>query len=121
MPTVVEKNAIRRARSLRRAMTSGEKRLWGELREFRRHYGLHARRQVPIGAYVVDFAIQSAKLVIEVDGEHHFTPEGIRKDSMRDLWLTDRGYKVLRFNTGEIANSLDGCVEQVLRELKLWR
>ena len=121
MPTVVEKNAIRRARSLRRAMTSGEKRLWGELREFRRHYGLHARRQVPIDAYVVDFAIQSAKLVIEVDGEHHFTPEGIRKDSMRDLWLTDRGYKVLRFNTGEIANSLDGCVEQVLRELKLWR
>ncbi len=59
MPTLVMSGAIRRARKLRREMTDGERKLWSELKEFRRLYGLHARKQVPIGPYVVDFAIHS--------------------------------------------------------------
>ncbi|MCG7507483.1 endonuclease domain-containing protein [Mesorhizobium retamae] len=119
MPTVVKSAAISRARQLRRDMTDGEKKLWSELREFRRWYGIHVRRQVPIGAYVADFAIHSHRVIIEVDGEHHFEPERAALDRERDHWLWTRGYKVLRFNTGELHDSFAGCVEEILRELGL--
>ncbi|WP_417412714.1 endonuclease domain-containing protein [Hoeflea sp.] len=118
-PTAVDPKMIPRARMLRRTMTEGEKRLWAELRDFKRLYGLHVRKQVPIGPFIADFAIHSAKLVIEVDGEHHFTADGQAKDARRDDWLKNAGYRIVRFNTGELADAFDGCIEQILRELRL--
>ena len=118
-PTAVDPKMIPRARMLRRTMTEGEKRLWAELRDFKRLYGLHVRKQVPIGPFIADFAIHSAKLVIEVDGEHHFTADGQAKDARRDDWLKNTGYRIVRFNTGELADAFDGCIEQILRELRL--
>lgn len=100
-------------------MTDGERRLWAELREFRRLYGIHVRRQAPIRPYVVDFAVHERRLIIEVDGEHHFTSEGLRRDRIRDDWLATQGYRVVRINTGELSDSFDGCVEDILRELGL--
>ncbi|WP_144704138.1 endonuclease domain-containing protein [Aminobacter sp. J44] len=117
MPTAASKAAIARARRLRREMTDGERRLWDELRQFRRWYGIHVRRQVPVGPYVTDFAIHSHRLVIEVDGEHHFEPLRQARDAERVHWLNAEGYRVLRFNTGELEMSLDGCVEEILRAL----
>jgi len=100
-------------------MTGGERKLWSELREFRRLYGIHIRKQTPIGPFVADFAIHEHKLIIEVDGEHHFTPDGIARDRLRDNWLASQGYRVLRFNTGELSDSFDGCVTEILAELGL--
>ena len=119
MPTVVPRSAISRARKLRKEMTEGERKLWSELKELRRLYGLHARKQAPIGPYVVDFVVQARKLVIEVDGEHHFFPEGTTRDTRRDRWLAQQGYRVLRINTGELSDSFDGCIEEISRELGL--
>ena len=98
-------------------MTDGERRLWAELREFRRWYGIHVRRQAPIGAYVADFVIHVRRLVIEVDGQHHFEPERLLRDRKRDGWLAEQGYRVLRFNTGELSDAFEGCIEEILREL----
>lgn len=98
-------------------MTLGEARLWSELRQFRRRHGLHVRKQVSIGPYVADFAIQSARLIVEVDGEHHFQPAQMKRDSARDAWLRDAGYRVLRFTTGELEETFEGCVEEILREV----
>ena len=100
-------------------MTDGEKRLWNELRDFRRLYGIHVRRQVPIGPYVADFAIQSAKLIIEVDGHFRAEPHRLAKDEERDTWLRQAGYRVLRITTGELDVAWDGCIEEILRELGL--
>lgn len=102
-------------------MTDGERRLWLELREFRRWYGVHVRRQVPIGRYVADFAIHEQRLVIEVDGEHHFEADRMAKDGHRDDWFGSQGYRVLRFNTGELSDSFEGCVEEILAALGLMR
>jgi very-short-patch-repair endonuclease len=118
-PTGIDPAAIGRARRLRRGMTDSERKLWSQLREFRRHYGIHVRRQVPIGSYIADFAIHEAKLVIEVDGEFHYRPSRLMADVERDRWLAGEGYRVLRFNTGEISGSLDGCIEEILRALSL--
>lgn len=119
MPTTVRRDAIRRARRLRRNMTEGEKRLWRELREFKKLYGIHVRRQAPLGPYVADFAIQSARLVIEIDGHFHAEPQRTTADIARDRELREAGYKVLRFRTGELDETFDGCIEEILRELGL--
>jgi very-short-patch-repair endonuclease len=119
MPSQITGNTISRARRLRRNMTEGERRLWSELREFRRLYGIHVRKQAPVGPFVADFVIHEHKLAIEVDGEHHFTPEGMARDRRRDEWFASQGYRVIRFNTGELSDSFDGCIVELLRELGL--
>jgi very-short-patch-repair endonuclease len=119
MPTSVTPAAISRARKLRRNMTDGERKLWSELKEFRRLYGLHARKQAPMGPYTVDFVIHSKSLVIEVDGQHHFLPDRMVRDARRDDWLSTKGYRVLRFTTGDLSDSFDGCIEEILRALGL--
>ncbi|WP_417668762.1 endonuclease domain-containing protein [Roseibium sp.] len=116
-PSRVDKPAINRARKLRRAMTEGEKRLWSKLKEFRSVYGFHVRRQVPIGPYVADFTVHSAKLIIEVDGEGHDEIRQVEHDKKRDDWFAQAGYKTIRFSTGELIETFDGCLEQILREL----
>ena len=115
-PTGISGKTVRHARALRRSMTDGETKLWAELREFRRLYGLHVRKQAPIGPYIADFAIHSIKLVIEIDGEHHFQPAQMARDRKRDAWLGDQGYRVPRFSTGELADAFDGCIEDIMRE-----
>jgi very-short-patch-repair endonuclease len=119
MPNANTPQLISRARKLRRNMTDGEQRLWSELREFRRLYGIHARKQAPIGPYVVDFVIQTKKLVIEIDGEHNFFPDRMRRDAQRDAWLRNEGYRIIRINTGELSDSFDGCVEEIMRAVGL--
>jgi very-short-patch-repair endonuclease len=100
-------------------MTDGERRLWSELRDFRRHFGIHIRRQAPIGRFIADFAVHERKLIIEVDGEHHFLPDRLERDAARDQWFASQGYTVLRFNTGELYEAFDGCVEEIKRALCL--
>jgi very-short-patch-repair endonuclease len=112
---------IRRARDLRQGMTDGERKLWAELREFRRWYSIHVRRQAPIGKYISDFAAHSHKLVIEIDGEFHALPDRTIRDRLRDEWLYCQGYRVLHFTTGELSDSFDGCIEQILSELGLMK
>ena len=118
-PSYIQPVTISRAQALRRNMTDGERRLWSDLREFRRHYGIHVRKQAPIGPYIADFAIHSAKIVIEVDGEFHFEPERMAKDRVRDMWLAGQGYRVVRMSTGDLETAYDGCIEEILRALGL--
>ena len=116
-PSVVRPAAIARARGLRRALTEGEKRLWKELKVFKNLYGVHVRKQVPIGPYVADFAVHSARLVIELDGQCHVEGDGPERDKKRDEWFATAGYRVFRIATGEFAENPDGCIEHILREL----
>ena len=119
MPTKVSSGAIKRARQLRRSMTDDEKKLCSELKQFRRRCGIHVRRQAPIAGYYPDFAIHERRLIIEVDGERHFTVDGLARDTVRDGRLELLGYRVPRFNTCELAESFDGCVEEILGALGL--
>ena len=52
--------------------------------------------------YIVDFFFPKHKLIIEVDGKHHYTPEGLTKDVKRDKTLNKLGYKVKRFRNEEV-------------------
>ena len=117
MPSAIDPRSISRARKLRHDMTDGERRLWAELKMFRTWYGIHVRRQAPIGPYVADFVIHEKRLVIEIDGEHHQLPDRQVRDRLRDERLAVDGYRVVRIDTGELGNNFDGCVETILREI----
>ena len=65
---------------------------------------------MPYGPYILDFAVPSAKLVIEIDGETHATLDGMAHDAKRTEWLTTRGWRVLRFTNAEVLGNLEGVL-----------
>ena len=54
-------------------------------------------RQHATDFFIVDFICVAAKLIIEVDGEIHLTPEQAEYDLGRTFTLTELGYRELRF------------------------
>jgi very-short-patch-repair endonuclease len=100
------------ARDLRQQMTDAERLLWSRLR--RRFLEVKFRRQVPLGPYIVDFACMRRKLVIEVDGGHHLENSA---DAVRDRWLAENGFRVLRFWNHEVLLNLDGVLERIAAEV----
>jgi very-short-patch-repair endonuclease len=81
--------------------------MWRILYTFRTD-GFHFRKQVSIGPYFADIACHHAKVVIEVDGDTHYTEAARRYDGMRDEYLRSRGYLVLRFTNGDVRDNPDG-------------
>jgi very-short-patch-repair endonuclease len=91
-----------------------ERRLWLELRD-RRLLGWKFRRQVPIGAYIVDFACKERGLVIELDGRQHAED---RDDSIRTADLEHAGWRLLRFRNNEVSENLEGVLERIAEALR---
>ena len=86
---------IHLARRLRQDMNAPEQVAWKALRCLRT-YGFPVRRQHPIGGYVVDFAILSARLIIEIDGSVHGSEGAQQADAARQAWLETQGWEILR-------------------------
>ena len=105
----VSSNQRSRARTMRRAPTDSELRLWRLLRD-RRLSGFKFRRQVPVGPYIVDFLCVGAKLIVEADGSQH--AESLR-DNIRDAYLASQGWKVLRFWNNEALQNREGVLETI--------
>ncbi|RAI42608.1 endonuclease domain-containing protein, partial [Rhodoplanes roseus] len=104
------------ARRLRKNATDAELILWRHLRRLEAK-GSHFRRQVPIGAYVVDFACMAARLVIEVDGSQHGEDEGCRRDEVRTRWLQAEGYRVMRFWNNDVIGNVEGVLDVIYAAL----
>jgi very-short-patch-repair endonuclease len=104
--STIPKSTRLRAKALRRDMTRAEKALWSLLQDFNA-LGASFRRETPIGPYIADFAWLSQRLVIEADGDSHGTDEGRRHDAVRDTFLHERGFEVLRFDNAQITDGLD--------------
>jgi very-short-patch-repair endonuclease len=94
-------------------MTDAERKLWSLLRNNR--LGVKFRRQVPYGPYILDFYCVKARLVVELDGSQHYTPEGRQRDAIRDAYLRNDGLEVVRFLNDEVFVNEEG-VEQVISE-----
>ena len=92
-------------------MTDAERLLWSRIRQ--NQLGVHFRRQVPIGPYVVDFLSVGGRLAIELDGGQHHTEEGKLLDTIRDDKLRKQGLDVLRFDNFEVLSSVDSVVSQI--------
>jgi very-short-patch-repair endonuclease len=102
-----------RARQLRANSTKAELRLWKHLRS-RGLNGHKFVRQEPIGPYVVDFVCRAQRIVIEVDGGQHATD---KRDSIRDKWLVEHRYRVMRFWNNEVMGNIEGVLEMIAAAL----
>jgi very-short-patch-repair endonuclease len=97
---------------LRKNMTEAELVLWEVLKD-KNLCGRKFRRQHSIGYYIADFYCPSEKLIVELDGKHHFTPEGIENDSYRDNHLEEMNIKVLRFENKEVLSNLTSVLKSI--------
>ena len=99
-----------RARELRNNMTPAERKLWyGCLRRFK--YPIS--RQRPIDNYIVDFYCPQMKLVIEVDGDTHFSEEGKIYDEERTRVLESYGLRIIRFSNIDVLESFEGVCHKI--------
>jgi very-short-patch-repair endonuclease len=71
IPSLTEKR-----KALRNNLTSAEATLWLCLKN-KQLEGKRFRRQFSIGNYIVDFYCPEQKLAIELDGQGHFTVQGL--------------------------------------------
>ncbi len=65
--------------------------------------------------YIVDFHLPKYKLIIEIDGVHHYSKDGRTKDKERTVHLKKLGYKVIRFKNEEMFDP--DTVEKYLHKL----
>ena len=101
------------ARELRGRSTDAERLFWNRVRAHRL-CGCKFRRQQPMGRYIVDFLCSEAKLIVELDGGQHAES---KVDEIRDAWLRNEGYRVLRFWNNDVLINLDGIMEEVMKYL----
>ncbi|MGF1792894.1 endonuclease domain-containing protein [Photobacterium profundum] len=101
---------------LRNDMPEPEKRLWSRIRS--KQLLAKFRRQHGIGNYIVDFYCSEKKLVIELDGDSHFSQDGLDYDKKRDAYMNSLGIKVLRFTNLQVITELDGVVTCIVAGLE---
>ncbi|NJM61475.1 MAG: endonuclease domain-containing protein [Oscillatoriales cyanobacterium RU_3_3] len=102
------------AKELRKNPTPAEKKLW---QKFLRNFPFRVLRQRPIDNFIVDFYCAALRLVIEVDGETHFTEQGKQSDAERTAILEGYGLKVVRFTNVEVLQEFEGVCQKLLGEL----
>ena len=105
-----KKILVERAHKMRKEPTEEENKLWHILLKKIRPRFL---RQRVIGNYIVDFCCPKLKLIIEVDGEQHYMPEGKNYEDKRTEFLEQSGYKTIRFYNSDI-NKLIRNAEQMI-------
>ncbi len=99
----------------RKHSTEAEAVLWQLLRG--KSLGEKFRRQHIVGDFIVDFICLDKRLVIEVDGAYHFTPEQKTADELRTQILNDLGFREIRFNNEEILANPDDVINTIRTEL----
>jgi very-short-patch-repair endonuclease len=98
------------AKELRKNMTKEEKHLWYD---FLRTYKVKFLRQKILGKYIADFYCAEAKLVIELDGSEHYTPEAKRYDEERTAFLSGYDIIVVRILNQEVNRNFYGVCEYI--------
>jgi very-short-patch-repair endonuclease len=97
-------------------MTRQEKHLWYD---FLKKLPITVNRQKNIGDCIVDFYIDSAKLVIEIDGNHHGYEKFAKEDKLRDEALNMIGLTVVRYSNQQIDRYFDDVCRDLLKRLGL--
>ena len=100
------------AKENRKTPTEAENIMWQELRN-RKLNEYKFRRQHPVAGYIPDFVCLGKKLMVEIDGGYHNEEEQKKFDNIRELWLSENGYRMIRFTNDQVLYQLP----KVLQEL----
>ncbi len=71
-------------------------------------YPVRFLRQKVIDNYIIDFYCHSARLIIELDGSHHYEEKGLLKDKIRTEKIEQRNLTVIRIPNNEIYRNFEG-------------
>ena len=104
------KDNIVLAKVLRKNSTPEEKKLWFE---FLSKYEIRFQRQKAIDNFIADFYCHRAKLIVEIDGSEHYTPEGRAKDEFRTEILERYDLKVVRFTNYQVNKNFRGVCQYI--------
>ena len=110
------RSLTQRAQALRRDPTPAERKLWYEFLSALPH---KFTRQKPLGRYIADFYCASSRLVIELDGDSHYTPDGERYDERRTDDLRSLGIRIVRSTNADVMRNFESVcsvVEKMLEE-----
>lgn len=102
------------SRVLRRDATPAERKLWFE---FLSYLPEKFTRQKPFGSYIADFYCSSARLVIEIDGDGHFTASGQALDAQRTAVLAGLNVRVIRFTNLEVREQFEAVCMRIQKAL----
>ncbi len=91
--------------------TEAERAMWEMLRG--NNLGEKFRRQHVIGDCIVDFVCLKKKLVVEIDGGYHFSPEQREADKLRTKRLNELGYQEIRFRNEEVLSDPDKVMRTI--------
>jgi len=100
------------ARQLRNNSTKSEIKLWTYLNR-QQLDGYKFSRQKPIGDFIADFYCNKLKLVIEIDGSSHDSIKVQKKDKLKEKYLHEIGFQVLRFRGYDVFNNIEGVVQSI--------
>ena len=104
------------AKNLRENQTEAEIFLWSQF-EHVNIPGVRIKRQHPILYFIADFYCHQAKLIIEIDGGYHNTPEQFSYDLNRDAELVELGLKVIRFTNKQVFNDTENTLKTIEKEI----
>jgi very-short-patch-repair endonuclease len=110
---MVKQAQIAFARKLRREMSYPERLIWGRIKG--RDDGVVFKRQYPFDRYVFDFYCAKIKLVVEIDGWGHNMGDTPRKDEIRDQFLQERGFDVMRIPASDVIADPDDIADGIYR------
>ena len=99
-------------KKLRKNLTPAEAFLWPHLKA-KKLQGKRFNRQHSIKNYIVDFYCASEKLVIELDGAVHYTPQAQEYDAKRTEVLNELGYTVIRFENKMVFENLESVLSEI--------
>ena len=91
-------------------MTPAERRMWFDIIP---NLPQKFLRQRVIGNYIVDFYCASKKLVIEIDGDSHFSNDAEKSDEVRTAYLESLGIRVVRYTNDDVLTNPDGVLKDL--------
>ena len=105
---------IERAKYLRKNMTLAEQKLW---KNYLKNFKYRVLKQRPIDHFIVDFYCPSLKLVIEIDGDSHYTEDATIYDQARTEKLASYGLQIIRLTNQEVLHNFEpvcSVIEEVI-------
>lgn len=96
-------------------LNSTENKLYGAMKSI----GLKPKPQYKISRLTVDFAFLEQRLVIEINGPYHDTPEQKLRDSKRWFVLQKEGWERKTFDSDRVYNDPSGVARAIKNLLKM--
>ena len=78
-------------------------------------------RQYGIGHYIADFYCPKLSLAIEIDGNAHFSKDGVEYDRERNTYFRGAGIQTVRFSNHDVLTQIDvvlANIEETFLDMK---